>query len=110
MYNIIFYIIFLILLFYFFYKFPLILNEHLTTKDIEATKSDKCGCDEIKSLNNLISQYNILNSKIENNTKEINSIKNNVSNIKTVADKNQTSILKIENLIKQLQAAAKEKS
>ena len=110
---IILYIILLVLLLLFFYRFPLNITENLEVKDIAATKTDKKtnegSCDQDKSLSNLVSQYNILDSEIKKNTQKITLNTTDISKVKTLAAQNQAGVTKINGLIKQLEAAATEK-
>ncbi len=102
--------ILIILLFIFFYQHPYI--EKLTVKDIEEKKSDSCSCDEVKSLNNLVSQYNLLDDKIGtnitkiiDNNKDLTTLKNSINTIRVSMAKNQAAIGKINGLLQQFEDA-----
>jgi peptidoglycan hydrolase CwlO-like protein len=94
MYNTIFYLVLIFFLLYFTFHYSLV--ENLTVNDIAAKKKDNCGCDEVKSLSNLVSQYNILNDKITKINKEIQSLQD----VKSTANSNKKSIDKLNASIK----------
>jgi len=106
----IFYILLFVIFFIIFFS-PTI--ENLEVQDIAATKTDpktdECSCDQIKSLSNLVSQYNILNNEIKKNMEKISQNTTDITQIQTLTAQNKAAITKINGLMKQLKEAATEK-
>lgn len=86
-----------LLLFLLYFTFQYSTIEHLTMDDIAAKKTDDCGCDEVKSLSNLVAQYNILNDKIT----QLNQKVAVINEVKATADNNKKSIDSLNASIKQ---------
>ena len=113
MIDLIFWIIFFILLLCFIDRFPILTFmcykkpiESLSMRDIASSQKNKCGCDEIKSLNNLLSQYNILNNKIETNSTTISTLQKDFNQAKINIAQNKVKTTKINGLIQEVQKIA----
>lgn len=112
--NILFYVVLIILCIIFFYRFPIFYNhntyEYLTNTGQKKPNDSKCKQNGEQTINNLVSQYNILNNKIEKNTEAIGKINKIIPNIQTNVSTNSSEITKINGSIKQLKEVAQEKN